>query len=40
MDVRVQDHIIIGDQAYYSFAEEGIIREFENEWAEIGRKRN
>jgi len=40
MDVRVQDHVIIGDKAYYSFAEEGIIGEFENEWAEIGRKRN
>lgn len=38
MDVRVQDHVIIGDIAYYSFAEEGIIRGFENEWKDIGRK--
>lgn len=40
MDVRVQDHVIIGDKAYYSFAEEGIIGELENEWEEIGRKGN
>ena len=38
MDVKVQDHVIIGDKAYYSFAEEGIIVGFENEWAEIGRR--
>jgi DNA repair protein RadC len=40
MDVRVQDHVIIGDKAYYSFAEEGIIGGLENEWEEIGRKGN
>jgi DNA repair protein RadC len=39
MDVKVQDHVIIGDKAYYSFAEEGIIGGLENEWEEIGRKR-
>lgn len=40
MDLKVQDHVIIGDKAYYSFAEEGIIGGLENEWEEIGRKRN
>jgi len=40
MDVKVQDHVIVGDKAYYSFAEEGIIGGLENEWEEIGRKRN
>ena len=40
MDVRVHDHVMIGDTAYYSFAEQGIIGEFENEWAELGRKRD
>lgn len=40
MDVKVQDHVIIGDNAYYSFAEHGIIGEFENEWVEISCIRN
>ena len=38
MDVKVQDHVIIGDKAYYSFAEEGIIGGLEDEWKEIGRR--
>jgi DNA repair protein RadC len=40
MGVRVQDHVIIGDTTYYSFAEEGIVKELEHEWEEIGRKGN
>ncbi len=40
MDVKVQDHVIIGDKAYYSFAEEGIIGGLENEWDKLGRKGN
>jgi DNA repair protein RadC len=40
MDVKVQDHVIIGDKAYYSFAEEGIIGGLENEWEEIGCRGN
>ncbi len=40
MDVKVQDHVIIGDKAYYSFAEEGIIGGFEHEWEEFARKGN
>jgi len=35
MNVRVQDHVIIGDGNYYSFAEKGHIRRFEYEWEEI-----
>lgn len=38
MDVKVQDHVIIGDMAFYSFAEEGTIGGLENEWEEIARK--
>ncbi len=38
MDVKVQDHVIIGDKAYYSFAEQGIIGRLENEWEELGHK--
>ena len=37
MDVKVQDHVIVGDKAYYSFAEEGIIGGLDHEWEEIGR---
>lgn len=37
MDVKVQDHVIIGDKAYFSFAEEGIIGGLENEWDDIQR---
>ncbi len=40
MGVRVQDHVIIGDKAYYSFAEEGMIGGLEHEWEEIARKGN
>ena len=35
----MQDHVIIGDKAYCSFAEEGIIENLENEWEEIGAQR-
>ena len=40
MDVKVQDHIVVGDKAYYSFAEQGIIARLENEWEELGHKGN
>lgn len=39
MDVRIQDHVIIGDTKYYSFADEGIIQELEDEWTAIDRQR-
>jgi DNA repair protein RadC len=35
MDVRIQDHVIIGDGSYYSFMEKEVIRRFENEWEQI-----
>jgi len=38
MDVRVHDHVIIGDNAYFSFAEAGFIKSFEREWEEITHK--
>ena len=28
MQIRVLDHIIIGDNSYYSFADEGLIEEY------------
>lgn len=38
MDVRVQDHVIIGDSTYFSFSEQGTIGGLEHEWEEIARK--
>jgi len=32
MQIKVLDHIIIGDNRYYSFAGEGLIEEYENEY--------
>ena len=32
LKIRLQDHVIIGDNNYYSFAEQGQIRLFENQW--------
>lgn len=40
MGVRVQDHVIIGDKAFYSFAEEGVIGGFEHEWEDITHNGN
>ena len=47
MQIRVLDHIIIGDNRYYSFASEGLIEEYEVDFlglkmrgtAEVKRKR-
>ncbi len=39
MDVKVQDHVIIGDAKFYSFAEQGTIEALEYEWEEITCKR-
>lgn len=30
--IRLQDHVIIGDNDYYSFAEQGHIKRYENQW--------
>lgn len=40
MDVIVQDHVIIGDGTFYSFAQEGIIGRLEHEWEDIARRGN
>jgi len=32
LKIRVQDHLIIGNDHYYSFAENGQIRAFEKQW--------
>ena len=32
LKIRLQDHVIIGDNNYYSFAEHGQISLFENQW--------
>jgi DNA repair protein RadC len=31
MDIRVFDHLIIGDERYFSFADEGLIEEYERQ---------
>lgn len=38
MHLKVQDHVIIGDNAYYSFAELGLIEQYEHEWDEFAHK--
>jgi DNA repair protein RadC len=38
MNVRVHDHVIIGDNKHFSFEAEGLIAGFENEWAQTQRK--
>jgi hypothetical protein len=30
--IQVLDHIVIGQGTYYSFADEGLIKRFENEY--------
>jgi DNA repair protein RadC len=35
MNVRVQDHVIVGDNAFYSFVEAGLIRRYDDEWRDI-----
>ncbi len=32
MHIKVLDHIIIGDNRYYSFAGEGLIEEYDNDF--------
>ncbi|MBW1797004.1 MAG: hypothetical protein JRJ21_01085, partial [Deltaproteobacteria bacterium] len=32
--VQVLDHIIIGNNTYYSFADDGLIKRFTNEYEE------
>lgn len=35
MNIRVQDHVIIGDNVFHSFADQGVIRRYEDEWSEV-----
>jgi len=35
MRIKVLDHIIIGDNRYYSFAGEGLIEEYESDFMNI-----
>jgi DNA repair protein RadC len=37
MDIRVFDHLIIGDGHYFSFADEGLIEEYERQAVFLGR---
>jgi DNA repair protein RadC len=39
MNVRIQDHVIIGDGSYYSFMEKEVIRRFEDEWEHIASRK-
>jgi DNA repair protein RadC len=40
MGVRVQDHVVVGDPTFYSFAEHGTIGELQHEWKQIACKGN
>jgi hypothetical protein len=35
MRIKVLDHIIIGDNRYYSFTGEGLIEEYENDFMNL-----
>lgn len=37
MEIRVFDHLIIGDGRYFSFADEGLIEEYERQAITLGR---
>lgn len=37
MDIKVHEHIIIGNNRYYSFADEGFIRKFTDEFLDFER---
>lgn len=38
--IRVWEHIIIGDNYYFSFADEGLIEEYDKKFEEIERRKN
>lgn len=38
MQTKVVDHIIIGDNAYFSFASEGLIEEYELDFISLKMK--
>jgi len=38
MEIRVFDHLIIGDGNYFSFADEGYIEEYEKQAIVLGNK--
>jgi len=37
MDLRIFDHVVIGENAYFSFADEGLLEEFEQNECQIYR---
>ena len=39
MEIRVFDHLIIGDGRYFSFADEGVIEEYEMQAVVMGNQR-
>ena len=40
MQIRVLDHIIIGDNKYFSFADEGLIEEYNLNFLSLKRRKN
>ena len=40
MQMKVLDHIIIGDNSYFSFADEGLIEEYNLDFLSLRRRRN
>ncbi|MCS7150077.1 MAG: DNA repair protein RadC [Caldimicrobium sp.] len=39
LNLRVIDHLIVGAEGYYSFAEDGIMEEIEREWKDLWKSR-
>jgi len=39
LEIKVLDHIIIGENVYFSFAEEGLIQKYEDEFLNIKIRR-
>ncbi|MGB7533165.1 MAG: JAB domain-containing protein [Halobacteriota archaeon] len=39
MQIKVLDHIIIGDNRYFSFADEGLIEEYNQNFVSIKERR-
>jgi len=36
-EIKVLDHVIIGDESYFSFADEGLIKEYNHNFLAVKR---
>ena len=37
MDIKVLDHLIIGDNKYFSFADSGLIEKYEKDFSSLNK---